>query len=147
MMYACPEMREKGRLNEVNEFAGSFSVNPHKNGLVGFDCTGTWCVGRTLFSASLRVADLLRRIQGEGSDVPHERALPHTRGKTMSLSRLRPITTLTMISAPLPSSTSRPSTGTRAPSSTTATGISPSAGVSGKPKLSIGLSSCWSIRC
>lgn len=44
MMYACPELREKGRLAEVNEFAGSFSVNPHKNGLVGFDCTGTWYV-------------------------------------------------------------------------------------------------------
>jgi hypothetical protein len=85
MMYACPELREKGRLAEVNEFAGSFSVNPHKNGLVGFDCTGTWSVPRPA-SSHFRIADWLPSSfpvhfpQGKGSDLPHQRPLSHAGG-------------------------------------------------------------------
>lgn len=58
--YACPELREKGRLAECNEFASSFSTNAHKWGLTNFDCTGVWVKDRTLLTNALSLTPEVR---------------------------------------------------------------------------------------
>ncbi|CDZ97260.1 aromatic-l-amino-acid decarboxylase [Phaffia rhodozyma] len=70
MSYACPEFRGLGKLDEVNQYADSWSSNFHKWGLTNFDATGLWVKDRHLLPFALDITpEYLRTKQSDSGSV------------------------------------------------------------------------------
>ncbi|KAK0212488.1 pyridoxal phosphate-dependent transferase [Desarmillaria ectypa] len=64
--FSCPEYREVGYLDEINEFADSFCTNFHKWGLVNFDASTLWVKNRKFLTEALDITPpFLRTKQGD----------------------------------------------------------------------------------
>ncbi|KIM79842.1 hypothetical protein PILCRDRAFT_10021 [Piloderma croceum F 1598] len=70
MSFSCPEYREMGYLDSINNFAHSFCTNFHKWGLTNFDASSLWIRDRKSLTDALdSTPEYLRTKQGDEGTV------------------------------------------------------------------------------